>query len=284
MSGRLAEGGRIDRSRPLNFTFDGRPYQGYHGDTLASALLANGIRVVGRSFKYHRPRGIHGAGSEDPSALVRLGKGAFAEPNSRATQVELYDGLVAHSQNNWPTLNWDLSATLGLFSRFLPAGFYYKTFMWPAKLWPHYEHMIRRMAGMGQAPGEADPERYEKRHAHCDLLVIGGGSAGLDAASEAAAKGGDVWLVDEGSLEDLADVTVMGHTTAFGKYDDHLYGLVQHGEEHASENNAPRQILWLLRAERAVLATGAIERPLVFATNDRPGSMLTSAAITYLDT
>ncbi|MDP6691875.1 MAG: 2Fe-2S iron-sulfur cluster-binding protein [Alphaproteobacteria bacterium] len=283
MSGRLAEGGRIDRSRPLNFTFDGRPYQGYHGDTLASALLANGVRVVGRSFKYHRPRGIHGAGSEDPSALVRLGKGAFAEPNSRATQVELYDGLVAHSQNNWPTLNWDLSAALGLFSRFLPAGFYYKTFMWPAKLWPHYEHMIRRMAGMGQAPREADPERYEKRHAHCDLLVIGGGSAGLNTASEAAAKGGDVWLVDEGSLEDLADVTVTGHTTAFGKYDDQLYGLVQHCGEYASENSGPRQILWLLRAERAVLATGAIERPLVFANNDRPGIMLTSAAITYLD-
>ncbi len=283
MSRRLPTGGAIDRDRPLSFTFDGRSYQGYHGDTLASALLANGVRTVGRSFKYHRPRGIYGAGSEDPSALVRLGDGARAEPNSRATQIALYDGLAAHSQNNWPSLQWDLSAALGLISRFLPAGFYYKTFMWPAKFWPHYEHMIRRMAGMGQAPGDADPDRYEKRHAHCDVLVIGGGAAAREAAREAAAKGDDVWLVDEGRLDDLADVTAMGHTTAFGKYDDHLYGLVQHTGEHLSKDNAPRQILWLLRAKRVVLATGAIERPLVFANNDRPGIMLATAAVTYLE-
>jgi len=283
VSRRLPTGGAIDRDRPLSFTFDGRSYQGYHGDTLASALLANGVRTVGRSFKYHRPRGIYGAGSEDPSALVRLGDGARAEPNSRATQIALYDGLAAHSQNNWPSLQWDLSAALGLISRFLPAGFYYKTFMWPAKFWPHYEHMIRRMAGMGQAPGDADPDRYEKRHAHCDVLVIGGGAAAREAAREAAAKGDDVWLVDEGRLDDLADVTAMGHTTAFGKYDDHLYGLVQHTGEHLSKDNAPRQILWLLRAKRVVLATGAIERPLVFANNDRPGIMLATAAVTYLE-
>ena len=283
MSRRLPTGGAIDRDRPLSFTFDGRSYQGYHGDTLASALLANGVRTVGRSFKYHRPRGIYGAGSEDPSALVRLGDGARAEPNSRATQIALYDGLAAHSQNNWPSLQWDLSAALGLISRFLPAGFYYKTFMWPAKFWPHYEHMIRRMAGMGQAPGDADPDRYEKRHAHCDVLVIGGGAAAREAAREAAAKGDDVWLVDEGRLDDLADVTAMGHTTAFGKYDDHLYGLVQHTGEHLSKDNAPRQILWLLRAKRVVLATGAIERPLVLANNDRPGIMLATAAVTYLE-
>ena len=282
MSLRLPTGGRIDRNRTLTFRFDGRTYHGYHGDTLASALLANGVKVVGRSFKYHRPRGIFGAGSEDPSALVRLGDGARAEPNTRATQVELYDGLVAYSQNNWPSLKWDISAALGLLSRFLPAGFYYKTFKWPGKFWPYYEHIIRHMAGMGEAPTDRDPDRYEKRHAHCDVLVIGGGATGLSAAKDAAAEGNDVWLVDEGIPEAPANVTVMARTTAFGKYDDGLYGLLQQSSSDQAAN-APRQILWLLRAKRVVLASGAIERPLVFANNDRPGIMLTSAALRYLD-
>ena len=283
MSPRLPSGGRIDRNRPLAFSFDGRTYHGYHGDTLASALLANGVRVVGRSFKYHRPRGIFGAGSEDPSALVRLGEGARAEPNTRASQVELYDGLVAHSQNSWPSLRWDISAALGLVSRFLPAGFYYKTFKWPAKFWPHYEHMIRHIAGMGEAPAETDPDRYEKRHAHCDVLVIGGGPAGIAAARTAADEGNDVWLVDEGRPDDIAGANVMARTTAFGKYDDGLYGLLQQTGDGLAAN-APRQTLWLLRAKRAVLASGAIERPLVFANNDRPGIMLASAAVHYLKT
>jgi len=281
-SPRLPSGGRIDRNRSLTFSFDGRKYHGYHGDTLASALLANGVKVVGRSFKYHRPRGIFGAGSEDPSALIRLGDGARAEPNTRASQVELYDGLVAHSQNNWPSLRWDISAALGLLSRFLPAGFYYKTFKWPGKFWPYYEHMIRHMAGMGRAPTDGDPDRYEKRHAHCDVLVIGGGPAGIAAAKEAAAGGGDVWLVDEGRPEAPADIKIMARTTAFGKYDDGLYGLLQQTDGDPA-TNAPRQILWLLRAKRVILASGAIERPLVFANNDRPGIMLATAAVHYLE-
>ena len=275
----------IDRNRPLSFTFDGETYRGYHGDTLASALMANGVRVIGRSFKYHRPRGIFGAGSEDPSALVQMRAGARAEPNMRATQVELYEGLVAHSQNNWPSLNWDLGAALGLVSRFLPAGFYYKTFMWPGKFWPHYEHLIRNMAGMGRSAKAADPDHYEKRHAHCDVLVIGGGAAGRTAATEAAKDGSLVWLVDENAqLEALDNVTTMARTTAFGKYDDGLYGLVERTGDHLAkpEAGAPRQILWLVRAGRMILASGAIERPLVFANNDRPGILLASAAARYL--
>jgi sarcosine oxidase subunit alpha len=276
---RLPEGGMIDRQRALSFTFDGTAYRGFHGDTLASALLANGVRLVGRSFKYHRPRGIFSAGGEEPNALVRLGQGARAEPNMRATQIELFDGLVAHSQNNWPSLRWDLGQVLGWLGRFLPAGFYYKTFMWPASMWPHYEKIIRRMAGMGQSPTLPDPDFYEKRHAHCDLLVIGAGPAGRRAADEAARKGGNVWLADEGGGPDTVDdkITLLRWTTVFGKYDDHLYGLVQH-----RPGQKPRQILWLLRAKAAVLASGAIERPMVFANNDRPGIMLASAAVRYL--
>ncbi len=279
MSFRLPTGGKIDRQRPLSFSFDGKTYRGFHGDTLASALLANGVRLVGRSFKYHRPRGIFSAGSEEPSALVTLGKGARAEPNIRATQIELHDGLVAHSQNNWPSLRWDLAQALGWLGRFLPAGFYYKTFMWPANLWPRYESIIRHMAGMGESPTVPDPDVYEKCHAHCDLLVIGAGPAGRAAAEEAARKGQNVWLADEGGSEEtVADgITMLRRTTVFGKYDDHLYGLVQR-----REGEKPRQVLWLLRAQSVVLASGAIERPLVFANNDRPGIMLAGAAVGYL--
>ncbi|MBT6884273.1 MAG: FAD-dependent oxidoreductase, partial [Rhodospirillaceae bacterium] len=285
MSRHPAMGRLLDRDRPLSFTFDGKSYRGYQGDTLASALMANNIRVLGRSFKYHRPRGIFGAGSEDPSALVQLRTAGRTEPNIRATQVELYDGLVAHSQNNWPSLDWDLGAVLGLASKFLPAGFYYKTFMWPAKFWPHYERLIRNMAGMGRSAETPDPDRYEKRHAHCDVLVIGGGPTGRAAALAAAKDGSDVWLVDENAhIEELDGVTVMARTTAFGKYDDSLYGLLERTGDHlaAPKDDAPRQILWLLRAGRMILASGAIERPLLFANNDRPGIMLAGAAARFL--
>ena len=187
---RLPAGGRIDRTRPLAFTFDGIRYEGYAGDTLASALLANGVHLVARSFKYHRPRGIFSAGTEEPNALVQLARGARTEPNVRATTLELYDGLVAASQNRWPSVRFDAGALNDALSRLIPAGFYYKTFMWPRtpRWWLRYEHVIRRMAGMGRAAREPIPTRYEHQYAHCDVLVIGGGVAALAAARAAAAR------------------------------------------------------------------------------------------------
>src|SRR5436309_3157871 len=198
---RLATGGRIDRSRPLRFSFDGHHYQGFSGDTLASALIANGVHLVGRSFKYHRPRGIVGAGAEEPNALVNVRRDpARATPNLRATQIELYDGLAAASQNRWPSLAFDLSSINDLMAPFIPAGFYYKTFMWPRAAWKRlYEPRIRAMAGLGRAPGEPDPDRYTQRYAHCDVLVIGAGPAGLAAALAAAESGARVMICDEQS-------------------------------------------------------------------------------------
>ncbi|WP_337876854.1 2Fe-2S iron-sulfur cluster-binding protein, partial [Elioraea sp.] len=187
---RLPAGGLIDRARPVSFTFDGRRFAGYEGDTLASALLANGIRLVGRSFKLHRPRGVVSAGPEEPNALVELRTGARREPNTRATTVELFDGLAAASQNRWPSLRFDAMALGGLFAPLLPAGFYYKTFMWPAAFWERvYERLIRRAAGLGRAAEAPDPDHYEKAHLHCDVLVIGAGPAGLMAARAAARAG-----------------------------------------------------------------------------------------------
>jgi sarcosine oxidase subunit alpha len=195
---RLPGGGRIDRGKRLRFQFDGRAYEGVTGDTLASALIANGVRLVGRSFKYHRPRGILTAGSEEPNALVELRSGARREPNTRATTAELYDGLTAASQNRWPSLAFDIGAVNDRLSRFLVAGFYYKTFMWPAKFWELlYEPLIRRAAGLGRAAYAEDPDHYEKAFAHCDVLVIGGGPAGLMAALAAGRAGARVILADE---------------------------------------------------------------------------------------
>ena len=195
---RISEGGQIDRSKPLSFTFDGKPYQGYEGDTLSSALLANGVHLLGRSFKYHRPRGILSAGSEEPNALVELRTGARKEPNTRATTIELFNGLVANSQNRWPSLSFDLMAINNMFSPLLSAGFYYKTFMWPASFWTNvYEPVIRRAAGLGAAATEGDPDFYEQCHEHCDVLVVGGGPAGLMAAMSAAKFGARVIIADE---------------------------------------------------------------------------------------
>jgi sarcosine oxidase subunit alpha len=310
---RAAAGGRIDRTRPLQFRFDGRTFTACAGDTLASALLANDVCVVGRSFKYHRPRGIISAGSEEPNALVTIDRGAGrVTPNLRATQIELYDGLTARSQNRFPSLRFDLGALAALAAPLLSAGFYYKTFIRRRSFWKRlYEPAIRRAAGLGRAPTAPDPDRYLHHYAHCDLLIIGGGPAGLAAALGASATGARVILCDEqaelgGSLlhepnvtidgwpapdwtrEAIAtlgdNVTLLPRTTAFGWYPDTMIGLLERVTDHLAEPpaNLPRERLWQVRAGRVLLATGAIERPLIFPGNDRPGIMLAGAARTYL--
>lgn len=310
---RLATGGRLNRNRTLNFEFNGVPYQGLHGDTLASALLANGVHVVGRSFKYHRPRGIVGSGAEEPNAILQLGRGAHALPNYRATQVELFDGLVAASVNSWPSLRYDLLAVNGWLSRFMPAGFYYKTFLWPRTAWKRSEHLIRRASGLGTVPTEADPDRYDKYHAHCDVLVIGGGPAGLAAALEAGRRGARVLLVDDqaefgGRLLDyrqliagaagvewvastLAELSVipkiqmLPRSTVFGYYDHNCLAILERVSDHLPPGTLPvaRQRLWVVRTRQVVIAAGAFERPLVFHNNDRPGVMLASAVSAYVN-
>jgi sarcosine oxidase subunit alpha len=301
-SHRLTEGGIVDRSRPLRFTFDSAPYEGYAGDTVASALLANGIHLVGRSFKYHRPRGIHTAGVEEPSALLQIGEGARSEPNVRATIQPLYDGLIAATQNRWPSLRFDVGAINDAASRLIPAGFYYKTFMWPAtpKAWMRYEHVIRSAAGMGRTASAPDPDHYEHQYAHCDVLVVGAGPAGLAAARAAAHAGARDRLrrerfagraafsartrasatrrLDRGSTRrrqrlPSGRVTLLPRTTAFGYYDGNLVGLC----ERVAESPAPTveraaRALWKVRAKAVVLATGAHERGIAFANNDLPGT------------
>ncbi|MDO5369350.1 sarcosine oxidase subunit alpha family protein [Paracoccus sp. (in: a-proteobacteria)] len=303
-------GGLIDRSRRLRFTFNGKEFTGHPGDTLASALMANRVGLVGRSFKYHRPRGIFTAGSEEPNALVEIGIGARAEPNTRATVVELFDGLQARSQNHVGSLKRDLLAVNDWFSPFFAAGFYYKTFMWPQKFWEKfYEPAIRRAAGLGRLSGQPDPDAYDKGFLHCDLLVTGGGAAGLAAALTAARAGARVILADEdfrlggrllaethplddapatdwiatveAELASLPNLRIMRRTTVYGVFDSGVYGALERVSDHLPVPGKLRQTLWRITARRAVLAAGATERHIPFANNDRPGVMLAGAMRAY---
>jgi sarcosine oxidase subunit alpha len=305
-SWRVAEGGAVDRRTPIPFRFNGRSYTGLAGDTLASALLANGVRIFARSFKFHRPRGIYSCGVEEPNALLQVGVGSRAVPSLRAPMVELTKGLEAHSQEGWPSVNFDIGRALDTVPALWAAGFYNKTFIWPS--WHIYEPFIRRMAGLGRAPRGCDPDRYETANLHCDVLLVGGGAAGLKAALEAGRSGARVLLVEQDltlggeagwndsmvdataatawvsktalQLHRLAHVRVMTGTTAVGYYDHDVVALLE--RTVGSHLSLPRERYWIVRAARVILATGAIEQPLIFANNDRPGIMLAGAARQYL--
>ncbi|MFC3085180.1 sarcosine oxidase subunit alpha family protein [Tabrizicola soli] len=305
-------GGQVDRTKTVRFTFDGIPYQGHPGDTLASALLANGVRLMGRSFKYHRPRGPISSGSEEPNALVELRTGGRQEPNTRATVVELFEGLDARSQNRWPSLRFDAMGINDRFSTFFAAGFYYKTFMWPKSFWEKiYEPIIRRAAGLGSVTRQEDPDEYDKGFLHCDLLVIGAGPAGLMAALTAGRAGKRVILADEdfrlggrlnaethavgqasgadwavaavAELAAMPNVRLMTRTTVMGAFDHGIYGAVERVSDHlpVPAKGKPRQVLWRIYAGKAILAGGATERPIAFENNDRPGVMLAGALRAY---
>lgn len=312
---RLAQGGRIDRSKPLTFSFNGQSYQGYAGDSLAAALLANGVDVVGRSFKYSRPRGIVAAGAEEPNAILQLGSTEAAQvPNVRATQQALYNGLVAKSTNGWPSVNTDLMGILGkVGGGMMPPGFYYKTFMYPQNLWLTYEKYIRKAAGLGRSPTEVDPDSYDHMNQHCDVLVVGAGPAGLAAALAAGRSGARVILADEqeefggsllstretlnnqpavqwaaeviAELSGLPNVTLLLRATVNGYHDHNFLTIHQRLTDHLGEvapMGSVRQRMHRVRAKRVVLATGAHERPLVYANNDVPGNMLADAVSTYV--
>jgi methylglutamate dehydrogenase subunit C len=290
----------------INFSFDGKAYQALEGDTLAAALLRNGIGLVGRSFKYHRPRGIMTAGVEEPNALVTVGEGGRTEPNTRATDVFVYEGLVAKSQNRWPSLSFDFGAALGVAAPVFSAGFYYKTFFGSAKRWMFYEYFIRRAAGLGNAPTESDPDRFSQRAAFCDVLVVGAGPAGLQAALDAAEAGKRVILVEQDNIlgpslirdpQDLDTVwieatairiraaggLILTRTTASGYWEHDLVTLTQRiAEPGQVPEGGVAQRLWHVRAGQVILATGSIERPMAFAHNDRPGVMLSQAVRTYV--
>ena len=304
-------GGLINRNAPMKFTWNGRVMQGHGGDTLASALLANDQVLVGRSFKYHRPRGIFTAGSEEPNAMVQLRRGAAQEPNTRATVAELFDGLEATSQNHRGSLEFDLMAANDLLSPFLSAGFYYKTFMWPKAFWEKlYEPAIRASAGLGRLSMQADPDVYDHGYLHCDVLIIGAGPAGLSAALAAGRAGARVILADEdflpggrlnaetlevadmsgaewavqaiAELSAMPNVRIMTRSTAYGVFDHGIYGVLERRTDHlAHSDGKPRQVLWRVYAKRSILCAGATERSIAFGNNDRPGVMMAGAVRTY---
>ena len=311
---RVAGKGLINREKTLNFKFDGRSYKGFEGDTVASALLASGKKIFGRSFKYHRPRGVLTAGSEEPNALITVGQGAFQDPNIRATTQEIFEGLITKSQNNWPNLQYDILSVNDLFSNFLGAGFYYKTFMWPKSFWEKiYEPFIRRAAGLGALSGLHNSDTYEKAYAFCDLLIIGGGPSGLMAAKIAAEAGLDVILAEQepifggrlnsetekvdgipGSdwaakiieeLKALDNVRLYLRTTVTGVYDQGTFAAVERVGHHVPDRGSdrPLECFWRIVAKNSILAAGAIERGIAFPNNDRPGIMAASAVRTYLN-
>ncbi|MFN3846347.1 MAG: 2Fe-2S iron-sulfur cluster-binding protein, partial [Paracoccaceae bacterium] len=312
MSTRLKSGGRlIDRSAAVDFTFNGKRLRGYAGDTLAAALLANDQMLVGRSFKYHRPRGIVASGAEEPNALVNLGRDTRLEPNQRTTTTELFDGLEARSQNHWPSLDYDVGVLNNYAARFLPGGFYYKTFIHPRAAWKHvFEPIIRQSAGLGSAPKDRDADRYEQAYAFCDLLIVGGGVAGVQAALVAGRAGARVWLVEQTAhwggrapvdgdvidgkeaadwiaaavteLSALDNVTLRLRCMAAGSYDHGYVLLDEKLADHTPGDGRPKHRLWRMRVGKIIAATGAIERPLSFAGNDIPGVMLAGAVRDYV--
>ena len=306
----------IEKNKIINFFFDGKKYQGYEGDTLASALLGNNIHLVGRSFKYHRPRGIVSAGSEEPNGIVQLETNEYTEPNRRVTEIQLYEGLKAFSQNNWPNINFDFGAINDLLSPFFPAGFYYKTFMWPPKFWKTYEFFIRHAAGLGKSPKKDDPHKYEHFHYHCDLLVVGSGVSGLYTAEIAARNNLKVLLIEQeneiggeiltnlgentkinntlinewknnviNNLKNFSNVKIVSNTTCFAYFHYNLLLAIQdlEPENGLTKTHEIRQRIWKIRSKKVVLATGAIERPIIFNNNDRPGIMLSNSARKYLN-
>ena len=311
---RVSGKGLINREKHVNFKFDGNDYKGFEGDTVASALLASGKKLFGRSFKYHRPRGVLTAGSEEPNALLTVGQGAFQDPNIRATTQEIFEGLITKSQNNWPNLHYDILSANDLFSNFLGAGFYYKTFMWPKSFWEKlYEPFIRRAAGLGALSGLHNLDTYEKAYAFCDLLVIGGGPSGLMAAKIAAEAGLDVIIAEQEpifggrliseteevdgmpggvwaaetikNLKELNNVRLLSRTTVTGVYDQGTFGAVERVGHHLPERGGdrPLECFWRIVAKHSILAAGAIERSIAFPNNDRPGVMAASAVRTYLN-
>ena len=312
-SHRLNTVGLINRDKPISFNFNGKEYQGYEGDTLASALLANGIHLIGRSFKYHRPRGFLGAGVDEPNAKLQVTINGYSEPNINATEIELVEGLSATSQNCWPSVEFDVGAINNFLKRFFPAGFYYKTFMWPKSFWYKiYEPFIRKAAGLGVASLEKDNERYEHKFEYCDLLVTGSGPSGLASAYAAAKNGakvilaedkpryGGTLLTDEVSIDNMSgkdwaekiiselktmpNVTLKNRSQVFGYYDHNMMVMFERVSDHLSKKSkyTPRQRLWYIRAKETILSTGSIERPIVFGNNDTPGVVLSSAAKEYM--